>query len=35
MVAHACNPSTWEVDAGEAEVHNQLGLQKEFKASLG
>jgi hypothetical protein len=34
MVAHACDPNTWEAEAGESWVQGQPSLQKEFKASL-
>lgn len=34
MGAHACNPNTWEVDAGASGVHSHLELQSEFKAAV-
>ena len=29
MVAHACNPSTWEAETGGSQVRNQLQLLNE------
>lgn len=31
---HSCNPSTWELEAGDLEVQCYLQLHGEFKASL-
>jgi hypothetical protein len=28
VVAHACNPSTWETKAGGLRILDQLGLDK-------
>lgn len=30
----ACNPSTWEVDTGRADVQGQPQVHSEFEASL-
>jgi hypothetical protein len=29
VVVHTCNPSTWEVEAGESQVQGQSGLPDE------
>jgi hypothetical protein len=34
VVMHACNPSTWKVEAGVV-VQGQPELYSKFKASLG
>ena len=35
MVAHPCNPSTWEAEAGDwCEFETSLGYKSELKASL-
>lgn len=35
MELHVCKHSTWEVEAGESEVHGQPQLHRELEASLG
>lgn len=34
VVVHACNPSTWEVEAGRSEVQGNLVYVAGFKDSL-
>ena len=34
-VVHACNPSTWEAEAGGLLSSGQPGLQSEFQDSQG
>ena len=29
MVAHACNPSTWEAETGGSQIHSQPQLLSE------
>lgn len=31
MVTRTCNPSTWEVEAGELEVQGQPGLHRKLE----
>lgn len=35
VVAHTSNPSTWEVQTEGSEVHLNLQLHNQFRASLG
>lgn len=34
VVAHICNPSMWEAEVGRSQIQGQLGLHREFEASL-
>lgn len=34
IVAHACNPSTWEMSAGVSEVQNYCLLHSKQEASM-
>ena len=34
MVAHACNPSTWEAETGGSQVHGQPLLLSEALRNL-
>jgi hypothetical protein len=34
IVAHACNPSVWEVETGRPRVQNMCQLYSELKTSL-
>ena len=34
MVAHACNPSTWEAETGGSQVHGQSQLLSEALCNL-
>lgn len=33
MVAHSCNPSTWETEAGEPGVEGQPQLHRDFETA--
>lgn len=33
MVAHACDPRTWEVEAGRSNVQSQPQLHSKFEAT--
>lgn len=35
MVTHACDPGTWEVEAGGSGAQDLLHIHMQFKASLG
>lgn len=35
MVAHACNYSIWEMEAGQSEIQGHSWLHGKFKANLG
>jgi hypothetical protein len=34
VVVHTCHPSTQEDEAGELQIHAQLGLYSKIEASL-
>jgi hypothetical protein len=35
VVAHTCNPSTWEAEAGRLQIWGQPELHSELEAILG
>lgn len=35
VLAHSCNPSTWEAKAGRSEVQDQCAIHSKLRASLG